>query len=210
MVPRPLLLLSEVCPPRTIRFRQTALFAEWQERMDDDTTTVAAAHVATDLMRHFAIVLAFIVAATALTMILMARFVDDMSLAYLVFLFGTVGGVANNYRRVAALIAASDDVEIEADTRKLVTMQVYVSPVIGGVFAVVLYGLFMAQTLIAGDLFPSFEGCAGASFDGLPSFSDCAPESNADVAKAFVWAFAAGFLERLVPNFISALAPQTS
>ena len=159
-----------------------------------------------ELMRHFLIVLSVIVAATAITMILMGRFIEDMSLAYLVFLFGTVGGVANNYRRLTAL-AGTENVVLTAEARRLVTFQIYASPVVGGIFGVVLYGLFMAQTLVTGDLFPSFAGCAGEAYEGLPSFSDCAPQANGDVAKAFVWAFAAGFLERLVPNFIGGLAP---
>jgi hypothetical protein len=168
---------------------------------------VSAAHLTTELMRHFLIVLAVIVAASAVTMILMGRFIEDMSLAYLVFLFGTVGGVANNYRRLTALVKSDEDVLLEPDSRKLVTFQIYASPVIGGIFAVVLYGFFMAQTLITGDLFPSFAGCADDAYGGLGSFSDCAPDQNGDVAKAFVWAFAAGFLERLVPNFIAGLVP---
>ena len=174
---------------------------------DDEVAVeeVSSVRLAGDLMRHFAVVLAVIVVLTGIAMILMANRFTGMSLAYLVFLFGTVGGVANNYRRVTELIEADETVTLQVEKRRLVTAQIYLSPVIGGVFAIVLYGLFLGQSLITGDLFPSFGGCADATFDGFDSFANCSPDTNGEVAKAFVWAFAAGFLERLVPNFIAAL-----
>ncbi len=95
--------------------------------------------------------------------------------------------------------------EYSAVTERMVTIQIYVSPFVGGVFAFVLYVIFMAGFL-QGSLFPIF----ASGDEAYKTFSDFAalyvPATNADVAKAIIWAFIAGFSEGLVPNFISKLA----
>jgi len=89
----------------------------------------------------------------------------------------------------------------------MVTIQIYVSPFIGGVFATVLYGIFIGG-LIQGSLFPEFSADKQA-FKGFKEFAiNAVPNSNADMAKAIVWAFIAGFSEGFVPNFISKLTKE--
>lgn len=118
----------------------------------------------------------------------------------LIFVSGTVGGVVNSFRRIQNLSTAKTH-ESSPMTERLVTIQIYVSPFVGGIFAFVLYTIFMAG-LIQGSLFPEFvEPAKYVSYKDFAASS--IPATNADVAKAIVWAFIAGFSEGLVPNFIS-------
>jgi hypothetical protein len=89
----------------------------------------------------------------------------------------------------------------------LAVLQVYLSPVTGGVFALVLYVLFLSG-LLQGDLSPHF-ACATEPFTSFGRFADCAPSTNSDVAMALVWAFVAGFAEHFVPNVLDRfIAPE--
>lgn len=153
--------------------------------------------------RHILVVTVVVVVLTVTAMIVMGNWPEALSLAYLVFLFGTVGGIANNTFRLRRLADNDDDAPVGAPDSRLVTFQIYLSPIIGGVFALVLYGLFLSG-ILTGALFPSFD-CADTTYIDFEGFALCAPSENSDVAKLFVWAFAAGFLEGLVPNFISSL-----
>jgi hypothetical protein len=122
----------------------------------------------------------------------------------LIFVAGTVGGVVNSFRRIQGLTRAKVQ-QPSAMTARLVTIQIYVSPFVGGIFAFVLYLIFMSG-FVQGSLFPVF----ASGQESYKTFRDFAalsvPATNADVAKAIVWAFMAGFSEGLVPNFISKLA----
>ena len=119
----------------------------------------------------------------------------------LIFISGTVGGVVNSFRRVQSLTTAKNR-EINATTDRLVTIQIYISPFVGGIFAFVLYTIFMAG-IVQGSLFPAFASGA-QQFRNWNDFAFMnVPATNADVAKTLVWAFMAGFSEGLVPNFIS-------
>nr|WP_320015267.1 hypothetical protein [uncultured Desulfobacter sp.] len=90
-------------------------------------------------------------------------------------------------------------------TERMVTIQIYVSPFVDGVFAFVLYVIFMAEFMRC-SLFPVFS----SGEEAYKTFSDFAAlyvsATNADVVKAIIWAFIAGFSEGLVPNFISKIA----
>lgn len=148
----------------------------------------------------------------------------------LIFMAGTVDGVMNNFRRIQKLSSAKLKDSSEMSER-LVTIQIYISPFVGGVFAMVLYAIFMAG-LVQGSLFPAFRqtplpqpsiiAAGGLATNDTPTpqiapqrpqafttFGDFTknsiPATYADMAKALVWAFIAGFSEGLVPNFISKL-----
>ncbi|HEV2296882.1 MAG TPA: hypothetical protein VGR35_23785 [Tepidisphaeraceae bacterium] len=81
----------------------------------------------------------------------------------------------------------------------------------GGIFAVLLY-LAVMGNFFAGDLFPKFRD---PPYEGefkelrfFHMFFERGPRTHVDFAKAVVWAFAAGFVERLVPDFLNTLKPQ--
>ncbi|NIR93988.1 MAG: hypothetical protein GWO08_10025, partial [Gammaproteobacteria bacterium] len=73
----------------------------------------------------------------------------------------------------------------------LAIIQVYVSPVVGGVFAVVLYAFFITG-IITGAFFPEFKGL-NEPYSGVADlFGNLSPDNRLDAAKALVWAFVAG------------------
>lgn len=147
------------------------------------------------------IALAILLVVTAMTTAAFLAREGRVPWTSLIFIAGTVGGVVNNFRRIQKLSLARVQTTTPMSER-LVTIQIYVSPFVGGVFAIVLYGLFMSG-LVRGDLFPTFQSVA-EPFQGFRAFAALAmPETNGDMAKALVWAFIAGFSEGLVPNFIS-------
>jgi hypothetical protein len=85
------------------------------------------------------------------------------------------------------------------------------SPVIGMVFAVVIFAIF-AGGFVTGSIVPNF-ACDKAAHGALCKGHDfyafaisSVPASSADWAKLAVWAFAAGFLERLVPDILTRIA----
>ncbi|MBI1178420.1 hypothetical protein GC207_13375 [bacterium] len=144
---------------------------------------------------------AILMVVAAMTIASFLAVADLIPWTTLIFIAGTVGGVVNNFRRMQklSLAGAKDSTEM---SERLVTIQIYISPFVGGVFAIILYGIFMAG-LVQGSLFPSFQS-VDESFKTFRGFAALSmPATNADMAKALVWAFIAGFSEGLVPNFIS-------
>lgn len=129
------------------------------------------------------------------------------SLVIIVCLAGAVGGVANNFRRLQKLQVPEWD-NMDPQTRWLMTVQIYQSPVIGALFAFVLYGVF-ASGILQGSLFPKF--VEATQYKNLVEFArSVSPETNADAAKAVFWSFVAGFAEGFVPNFIDKVAKETA
>jgi hypothetical protein len=156
-------------------------------------------------VKHVAIVVIAISVVAATGFILMGRvsLLGDATVGYAVAMVGTLGGTANNYRKLQRLTGVSDDV-LRDVPRSLVTSRIYLSPIIGGVFALVAYLLFMGGVL-SGGLFPEF-ACSADGFASYSKFAECSPTTNADVALAMVWGFVAGFAENFVPNILDKLA----
>ncbi len=173
------------------------------------------------------------------------------SLSLAIFVSGTVGGAASNYRRLqeayvqqlrkpsgefslppAAQIVedkphdiadmgeaeTADESEIKTSetieqsasivedksTYFILKLQIFLSPIFGGLFAVVLYGVFVSG-IIQGELFPKFKGAEDNFSTPYEFSSNTIPATNADMSKAILWAFIAGFAEGFVPNFIDKL-----
>lgn len=167
------------------------------------------------------------------------------SLSLVIFVSGTVGGAASNYRRLqeayvhqlnkpnhifedstapkldgraeletletknspefqgSAPSSTSDWIGTEP-TYFILKLQIFLSPIFGGLFAFVLYAVFAAG-IIQGEMFPKFKG-VDEEYSTPYEFADkTLPATNADLSKAIVWAFIAGFAEGFVPNFIDKL-----
>ncbi len=132
----------------------------------------------------------------------------SFALELIVFLTGTVGGVANNYRRLQRIPLGIIE-NPQAISGQLITIQIYVSPIVGGIFAIILYIIFMSG-ILQGTFFPVFSSDLQLDFESYDLFAKYAnPATNQDVAKALLWAFIAGFSEGFVPNFIDKVARES-
>jgi hypothetical protein len=88
-------------------------------------------------------------------------------------------------------------------------MYSFVPPIIGAIAAVVLYLVFVAGFLHT-DLFPTIACLKDKPCDSIQNLMDNYwPKEPQDYGKALVWAFVAGFSERLVPDVLTSLASKT-
>ncbi|MEQ6917086.1 hypothetical protein [Halomonas aquatica] len=92
--------------------------------------------------------------------------------------------------------------------------QILLVPIFGGVFALVLYLVFLSG-IVSGDLFPAFsfpsqEDIGEGEDYMLHIFRDTYPSSGPDLAKLLFWSFVAGFTERFVPQLISKVTSTVS
>lgn len=166
------------------------------------------------ILGAFGPMLATLFAATvglAVLIFLLLSFGKRISPFLLVCLCGALGGfVSSLYRlyrlqELPALLSRSDLQDLRVSFKVVYAL---VPPLIGLVFAAGLY-LAFAGELVEGDLFPSFRCFPEAprtncddSFVGLFSY---APETASQNARALVWGFIAGFLERFFPGVIESL-----
>lgn len=126
------------------------------------------------------------------------------SLLLVVFLMGAAGGVTSTFLRLKNIPSDFPRTNLPGQVVQAI-VQVYVSPVIAGIFAWVLYGLFVTE-IIKGPLFPEFRGTE-IEYDSIRQvFSKVEPNQILDAAKALLWAFVAGFSEKMVPNILDKLA----
>jgi hypothetical protein len=84
-------------------------------------------------------------------------------------------------------------------------MYSFVPPLVGAIAAVVLYLIFTGG-LMSGSLFPEIgclqdKDCSSITL----MMQNYVPKGPADIGKALVWAFIAGFSERLVPDLLQGL-----
>lgn len=126
---------------------------------------------------------------------------------FLVMFAGLVGGFVSVQQRLQQPTNVDPiykRVELEASGFSLL-----VSPVIGMIFAVVLFVAMMGH-IVDTNLFPTFacpKGSLKCTGQDLAFFSASAsPADAASWARLALWSFAAGFLERLVPDILTRIA----
>ena len=119
------------------------------------------------------------------------------------FACGVIGGFVGLQRRLKEM--SKEDLTLLANS----WVYVCLSPLVGGVLAVVLYVLFISG-LLAGDLFPSFVPDDNASeIIGLPSIFAIHGEAK-DYSKMIFWCFVAGFSEKFVTDIINRFESEAS
>lgn len=124
---------------------------------------------------------------------------ERLMMSWLSFECGLLGGFVSIQQRLR---------KIQGEELALLSESwatILVIPIYGGIFALVLYVLFLSG-LVEGHLFPSFYMPA---FNTPPTTSDLVaflktsyPASGPDVAKFIFWSFVAGFSERFVPQIV--------
>ncbi len=142
------------------------------------------------------IAILFFAAVFALSLYLEQRFM----LTWAAFLCGIIGGFVSIQQRIPRL----SDRELALLTRSW--FQMLLIPIFGGVFSLVLYGLFLAG-IVSGNLFPAFSLPAppetGPDSQFMKDiFTMTYPSTGQDLAKFLFWSFVAGFSERFVPQIV--------
>lgn len=125
---------------------------------------------------------------------------------WMVLLCGAIGGFISLQRRLKTM--TGDDLLLLARS----WVYVLLSPLVGGILALLLYFLFIGE-LLDGDLFPNFEtsevpeGGAEASSanfqSGVSVLFAVEGIHYTDYAKLIFWCFLAGYSESFVTNIIS-------
>ncbi|MBF6058120.1 hypothetical protein [Thiomicrorhabdus heinhorstiae] len=124
------------------------------------------------------------------------------------FLCGIIGGFVSIQQRMKTV---SDD-ELKLLTQSWFT--ILLIPVFGGVFALVLYALFLSG-IVSGTLFPAFyipeptNGTPDTTYM-IEVFTQTYPLTGQDLAKLLFWSFVAGFSERFVPQIINNVSQKAS
>lgn len=113
-----------------------------------------------------------------------------------VLVCGIIGGFVSLQRRLKDLTL--QDLELLANSKICLIL----SPMVGGVLAMVLYLIFLAG-LLRGDMFPEFNPVQTDITVGFPTiFEQYGKHGFSDYAKLLVWAFIAGYSEKFVTNVL--------
>lgn len=135
----------------------------------------------------------------------------DFPVQVVVLLAGALGAFFSALMRLYSLERLPAAL-VHADLRNLgklhLTLYSLVPPITGMIGAIVFY-YAMASGLIGGDLFPKFDCIKPQSTTQCGSFFPdifyYAPTTSQGYAKVVIWAFIAGFSERLVPDALGRL-----
>ena len=127
-----------------------------------------------------------------------------LMLTLIAFSCGIIGGFVSMQQRLRKL--SDDELGLLAGS----FFQIVLVPIFGGVFALVLYCMFLSG-ILSGDLFPAFympmpspDGPDTAFVSSL--LLKTYPATGPDLAKFLFWSFVAGFSERFVPQFVTSFA----
>jgi hypothetical protein len=115
---------------------------------------------------------------------------------------GMVGGIVSSQRRLQRIPNDSDPL-ISVFGLDSAGYYLWLSPLLGAIFSVTLMAMFVGG-LLKGALFPDFHLSSTNRFFDFTWTT--VPRGSAEYAKLFVWAFLAGFAERLVPDSLDRLA----
>lgn len=158
------------------------------------------------ISRRLLIFAALSLLATTVVFSMTFLFHQRLMISWLVFECGIIGGFVSIQQRLRKI----DDEELTLLSESWAT--ILVIPIYGGIFALVLYIIFLAG-LIQGHLFPAIYT---VKFSSPPTTSDLIaflsqtyPEQGSDVAKLIFWSFVSGFSERFVPQIIQNISENT-
>jgi hypothetical protein len=117
-----------------------------------------------------------------------------------VFVFGTMGGLLSIQRRLKSMPRG----ELDLYTKSLSCT--LLSPIVGGVLAIILYIVFIAE-IIVGPLFPVFDTLNPAVYTTFSALFDVKASQPVQInyAKLLIWSLSAGLCENLVLNMVGKL-----
>lgn len=122
-----------------------------------------------------------------------------------VIYWGIIGGFVSSQRRMQKIPTEGDPL-ISVFGLDNAGYYLWLSPLLGAIFALILALMFVAG-ILKGTVFPEFSDphIKGEGLSFLEFVWKTLPKSGEDYAKLFVWAFLAGFAERLVPDSLDQL-----
>lgn len=131
---------------------------------------------------------------------------DFLAMTAGVVYWGILGGFVSSQRRMQSIPSDGDPL-ISVFGLDSAGYYLWLSPLLGAIFAVVLALMFIAG-ILKGSVFPAFhipmQRHAGLTFFTFTWAT--LPISSEEYGKLFVWAFLAGFAERLVPDSLDRLS----
>lgn len=151
-----------------------------------------------EITRRLLISLFCLIVASGALLAAFLYFGAPVSVWAVVMAFGMAGGFISIQRRLKQL--SEDDLQLLASSWPYV----FLSPLTGGILAVILYLLFVSR-LLTGELFPAFEPGA-ATVKDFSRLLECTAVGYEDYAKIMFWAFVAGFSEAFVTDIIGSFA----
>jgi hypothetical protein len=128
----------------------------------------------------------------------------------LVIIFaGALGGFLSVQQRIQSAPTDGDAIQ------RMLALEsggfgVYISPILGAIFAILFYLLIIAGYMPQTDLLPTISTTPPplGSFTLEEFLRACGPATSKDYAKLIVWSFLVGFAERLVPDALKRLSAQ--
>jgi hypothetical protein len=127
-----------------------------------------------------------------------------------VIYWGILGGFVSSQRRMETIPNDGDPL-ISVFGLDSADYYLWLSPLLGATFATVLLFMFIGG-ILEGSVFPAFYAPHSGN-EGLSNFWfawETVPTTAGEYGKLFVWAFLAGFAERLVPDSLDRLASKLS
>ena len=135
---------------------------------------------------------------------------NKLPVVIVVILAGFAGGFVSSLTRVQQFKKFFPEEaydELKNVSRFKVIVFSLIPPLVGGIAAIVLYGIFSAQ-MLSGNLFPNFEyyDINATKENFIQTVSVWRPAEATDYIKSIVWGFIAGFSERFVPSILDGFA----
>ena len=142
------------------------------------------------------VLLAVVLGTFGPTLLLESRF----PVSWFSFGVGVLGGFVSLQQRLSKIL------DVELFHLRYHWVNVLLVPIFGGIFALLFYIITLSGTL-EGAAFPTYTvlpfSDPATTADLQRFFAETYPATGEDFAKLTLWAFAAGFSERLVPNIIT-------
>jgi hypothetical protein len=149
----------------------------------------------------------FLVAAASLGVLASGYFFLSTVTALHCFLAGVIGGVISAQQRIIRA-DVSEEGWARAFSWSLPAANVVLSPIFGGIGAIVLFAFLKAEFtkgIFAENFLPRFSAVCPARGGPLLCFVCARPDQARDAALLFLLSITAGFSERLVPNLLDRL-----
>jgi hypothetical protein len=160
-------------------------------------------------LNHLAGIAVVTFGAIAVYLVLVSYLPLFSSMTVMVVLTGMAGAVVKNTRRVLLLSQSRQKTVLTESDERILTIQLYLSTLVGGLLALVLWAAFLGG-LVQGALFPKITVAAQPYTDLSEFMTYTHLESFADAAKALFWSFIAGYSERFMPSIIDKLLADDS